>query len=390
MKAQQIKTRLFLMVAMAIMSLVAVPSAWAETQNITGEWKFHIIPSIDIDDPLSESSVWVADLYDVNGGIVGFSGVFQFQGSRSGDKVTLNVLSTDGHKKVRHRGTLNLKLLVEPKKPLRMVGTQVINDTHVGYKGLNVSKVSATRVGAPPSLQALTAARDDTWPLEPGETALENSASDWITKIITYFENKVVINELIWNSCHQTYDWMKAWDVIENGRGYYMCGDHAPGSLSYATWTFYYPLDWGYGGSTTYSFYYRSGPAYQTIDQLRFTLQGIGDTFPKCLGFSDNSDLVSTVTDFYNNYGDFTISTAYEENTAQAHLYVNLANSANCDAAKNHPLVQKIWGQLSHHDKLLCGHDIYDTWYLKRPFVLLDGTPLYITNVLGTISVWYD
>lgn len=271
-----------------------------------------------------------------------------------------------------------------------MEGSLISNDVDLGYKGLTLSKASAKRIGSPPSIEELKAARADTVPLGPGEEALELSGSSWITKIITYIANKVVINELTWKSCHQTYDWMKAWDVIENGAGYYMSGDHGPGSRCYATWTFYYPLDWGHGGDRTYSFYFRSGPTYQTIDQLVFALQDTGSTYPACLGFSSNTALTSAVKDFHSKYGDFAISTAYDDNTAHADLYINLADSTYCSEAKQHTLVKTIWGQLIDHDLLLCGHDIHDDWNLHRPYVLLDGTSLYITYVLGTISVHYD
>jgi hypothetical protein len=337
--------------------------------GITGKWKFTMTPSIDIEDPTAVPSEWEVNLYDVDGAILGYAGLFHFQGTRGNNVVRLDVLSRSGQKT-----TLNLKITgADATGVSAMEGSLVSNDVDLGYKGL-----------------ILKAARADTVPLKPGEEVLEGCASSWITKIISYIADKVIINELTWNSCHVTYDWMKAWDVHKNGAGYYMSGDHGPGSRCYATWTFYYPLDWGHAGDRTYSFYFHSGPANQTIDQLVFTLQGLGDSYPKCLGFSSNSALISAVKDFHNKYGDFAISTAYNDNTANADLYINLANEDYCSKAKQHTLSKTIWGQLSDHCDMLCGHDIHDTWHLCRSYVLVDGTALYITYVLGTISVWYD
>ncbi|MBC7129756.1 hypothetical protein H5T51_00860 [Candidatus Bathyarchaeota archaeon] len=221
---------------------------------------------------------------------------------------------------------------------------------------------------------------------------------DELQAIWDFFVGQFVIPEVFWKGStgkmteHEPISFL---DFEHVGRGYYLAGNVGPGEdRSYARYTVYYPLDWGHVGVTKYHFTFHSGPQYKDIEQLVFDLQVAGNSYAQeCLGFDSVDELVSLVRDFYSKYGDFAITVAYSTHSGNSVLYLNLLTDDPdiCDRAVQHDLIQGIYNALKpKRYAILCGKDIEDTWYLRRPLVLFDGSWLIIDYVMGTISVWYD
>lgn len=229
----------------------------------------------------------------------------------------------------------------------------------------------------------------------------ENSAIiDILEKVWDFFVGKFLISSLFWDGELDTipkqakHDPMNFMDFRQVGRGYYLAGNIGPGEgQNYARYTVYYPLNLGNAGVTQYSFTFHSGPPNKSIDELIFELTAAGDSYAVyCLKFNSVDELTSLVRDFYDKYGDFAITIAYSTHSGNYVIYLNLLTDDPkvCEHAVQHKLVQEISYCIEPLYAILCGKDIKDTWYLRQPLVILDGSWLIIDYVLGTISVWYD
>ncbi len=339
--------------------------------NVSGKWEFTLTPFFQPGDS-ENATVREVDLYDYDGTIAGFSAPFYFSGTRTGDVVNLEVFEGSGLKGVAHGATMNLKWNTSN----HMVGDSTSLHADVEPDSA-MSAVSAQRIGDAPSLQD------------------EAQLGSWIDNVLNYVLNHYAIPEMLYGSTTKLEP-MNYGDVQQDGRGYYMMGNEGPGSgQSAATYTFYYPLNWGHGGVSTYGFTFHSQSVCTSIDDLVSNLQiNLGDGYAKdSLGFTGTADLVSAVRNFYAQYGDFAITVVDDDYNAHKGIYVNLADASKSAGALNDRLIQTLQAHLQSGGVtvyLYCGHDIYDTWQLKRPYVLVDGTCLFIGYTLGTINVWYD
>lgn len=288
--------------------------------------------------------------------------------------------------------------------PDTMVGKLVSSDAGLGNMGLALSDVSAKRIGDPPGIQQLASASNE----KPQANALNIPeldprvyAADWAYKVMSdftdEFQDKYRPSETFWGNDDTFIDFFKWGAVIKNGGGYYMAGDYGPGPQD-ATCTFYYPLEWGKSGERTYHFTFRAGEVRSTIDYLVehvTKIQGLTSnpyvTQEGCLGFESVDVFKSQVRDFHQKYGDFAFTVARDYWTNNSALYINLLDASKAEEAKKHPVTTTLLGSLLGKQKFLyVGRDIADTLRLRRPVAIIDGSPLLISYVFGTIHVKYD
>lgn len=378
-----LKTRpaVSIVLAVVLVATLLVGSAGCADQKehqITGVWELTMMPVLDVWDPEAESSEWEILLYDIDGTVFGFAGFYHFQGARSGDAVNLSVICVAGSDEVETGKTMNLTVTGSNS----MSGMLVSSEATEEGGGLSVSDLSAVRTGDAPSLEELA----------QGEEML-GGAADWVQKVLTAVLDKWFVPELFWNTGWANMDMMKPGSVHKDGAGYYMMGHHGPGErVGGGTYTFYYPLHWGHAGHRTYTFRLHSRePWTENIDLMLDKVEEVGSKYiTDVMRFESVDKFRALVHDFHDRHGDFAITLIHTVRGSETYMYVNLANPGLAKGVKYHDLIQHIYLYGDAYESIMVGKDIKDTYRLRRPYGIVDGSPLFFTYVFGNIGVYYN
>jgi len=177
----------------------------------------------------------------------------------------------------------------------------------------------------------------------------------------------------------------------KNGGGYYVFGDKGPGSL-FPVWTqtAYYPMEWSWCKVRRYDFDIYYDGAVISLPVLRDLVKAQASWLSK-IGFHSDSVIVADLDEFYNIYGNFGITFAYNLETKNAAIYANVENGST--SAHSHVLVKTIVDALNPLFNTVyssSGRSIHDEWHMRRSDFFVCNTPIIFCYIFGTANVKYD
>ncbi len=182
----------------------------------------------------------------------------------------------------------------------------------------------------------------------------------------------------------------------KDGGGYYIFGHEGPGSILPAyTQTVYFPFEWSWCKVRAYHFEISLEGETLTYEVLKTTMEALDkklENFTSELGFDNLQALFDAMDDFYNEFGGFAISTAYDTHTHNLSIYVN-QDSKRDEEAKHHILIQSLVDAFDPQVGTVyvySGHHIYDSWHLRRSDIGVCNSQLLIMYLFGTNKVNYD
>ena len=129
-------------------------------------------------------------------------------------------------------------------------------------------------------------------------------------------------------------------------------------------------------------------------DALKAEIHSMEPVFEllKKLGFGSTTEFIDFLDDFYNKFGGFSFSTAYDTHTHNMSLFVNHEKGSSYDA-KHHAMVEIMKDGLDNlcsEIYVFAGKDIYDTFHMKRSDVGVCNSVLIIFYLFGTNNVNYN
>lgn len=371
--------------------------------TVTGTWK---IETAAQGGPADGKSTIL--LIEAGDGIVGECGRTLFTGSRDGRKVSLHATS-DGT-----ATELNLTL----NSAESMSGT-LVQTFHGHGRSFTTRQVTMTRKSseAPPSLKArgepfdeiasrqrrgvktkTLAVKQPTSPKEPRFVIPERKtvpiADDGIFSEVC----SLVVGGIFGELTGEVFVPMAACDPSQDGGGYYLFGSTGPGARMIFTTTIYYPWEdvSGYScESREYGFTYSfTGTSY--FSQLISFLQSIENN-PLFSWLPDIAELINTLTDFYEDNGDFAIIGAYNTNTGSLNFYCVCTNQQTGVSILENSVIQTLLsivaaltGNGSYNE--MSGNPIQDSFSLSRNDMLYYpcNTPLIFMYIIGTMPVQFN
>jgi hypothetical protein len=177
----------------------------------------------------------------------------------------------------------------------------------------------------------------------------------------------------------------------KDGGGFWAVGNEGPGSL-FPIWTVtaYYPLEWASCKVRVYNFNINYDGNVRGINELKDLVRAQAE-WASLLGYHYVDTLVNHIQDFYNIYGDFAISIAFDSETKGISLYANNANGNT--NAHNDKLCRNILdfiGPKFSSYSAVSGRNISDSWHLRRSDFFVCNSPLSITYLFGTAKINYN
>lgn len=362
------------------------------SENVSGKWEFILAPDVIVPDTTIAHGYTGTDfeeyasindevfLYqDENGNIKGFAGAFKLTGKLDGKNLSLQVyINPDGE--------------YDPMRPIEEMGkfsimTLVLNDF-----GLMAGTGTYEENPEFPNIE------NNTYLVEARMlTPIRNFKSGMEDNHLWSFLCKELDKLANWIASDLTdgkVRGMGGCSLYKDGPGYYLLGHKGPGDFhSIFTTTIYYPYQWYHCHNRTYGFEISLEEENISLDAL---IHDINSTdikeLAKKLGFTIPDDLPFGVELFYNEFGGFGISMAYDTKTHNISIYVNHTKGSSEDA-KNNILIQNIKSAFEPHAKnvsVFAGSSVHDTWYLTKSAHFTCNTPLVITYLLGTHNVNYN
>lgn len=367
--------------------------------NISGQWEFILIPDVSVPDTTLIKGLTGADFEEVvcindevflyqdeNGNIKGFAGPIKLSGILDGKNISLHVYDNPNGKYNPARPLEDMKLFSNMTLVLDDFGLITGNGTYEEDPENpniinNTYKVEARKISTINKSGSFNNLYKNGLEVNHWYSFICNE----IGKLIAWVTSKLTDGKVrSMGSCWPDH----------NGGGYYMLGHEGPGEFhSIFTTTIYFPLQATPCKARTYDFDISIKGENISIATLIEDLQSdeIKDLAKK-LGFTIPDNLFFAVEEFYNQFGGFGITLAWDKYTNNMEIYVNHLSGSSHDAINN-VLIQKIKSAFegeAKHVYVSAGNSISDTWYLKRDW---DGTcnpPLIFVYLFGTHNVNYD
>lgn len=365
----------------------------APAGNLTGTWSMTLTPTareLELDPQAEPSTIEIAFLQDGNR-LIAEDSAYRIEGSISGTDIELTVLQAeeDGEE-ADDVARLDLQLTgndqmtgtgenYAPVKDGEVDSPEKPHETSVRPEGTVEFIVDARRV-------ASSAVNRD---YSQTARSIGSEVCDILGSLASF-----AISEASDDSINP----MGGCWLQKDGGGYYLFGRQGPGSIvPFWTQTVYYPYEFRFCGSRTYKFTMSIGNENLGMDQLLSIIQG-SVSLASALHVPAADALSLQIQDFHNKYGGFAISYAYNTNSQNASIYVNIASGVSTERILDEPLVQTVLRAVRgingvHNVDVFAGASIHDTWRLRRdPGALLThcSTPLVIFYLFGTHSVTYD
>ncbi len=367
--------------------------------TVQGKWIFTLSPDKSFKDTTEiknfrgtdyeefENSYEVYLYEDKNQNIIGISSPFKFGGKRSGNKIVLDVYDHPENEYISTRELKDMKKISTMNLTIDEFGNLHGNGTY--YENSEYEKQIEEEYSVfADKISDLKNALGKTNSIEfvEGTKSFESIACGILGSI-----NSFLISKLSGNIIRP----MGGCWFQKNGGGYYLFGETGPGSiLPIYTQTVYWPIEWSWCKVRKYSFDVELKGSITAIDAVEWYLKNKPPTnhFHSDLGFASVDAFAQIVNEFYNLFGNFAISLAYDTHTKNISIYVN-HEKGNTNQVESHLLVQNIKNAISPHVNgvwLFSGKNIHDSFHLRRSLSGLCSSPLLIIYVVGTANVYYN
>ena len=348
------------------------------SNTLDGTWQLTMSPLNDYIDTVTIKGKNGADfvslpstndqiyLFESNGEIRGYTGPYQLRGAVSGDSMNIDI-----YEPISGLYGQDTSMIKSSEMTLRKDAFGHLSGTGrvtLDWDTVGANKDTYTISGYKISDQDVTASF-----LHDLCDAVGDALS-FITRILTEGILRPMAN---------------CWGEKQDG-GFYVFGSEGPGNiLPIWTQTAYYPMEWSWCKVRRYKFDIKLKESIIEIELLEDLFEGIADFLNK-IGYSSVAEMVTDVNDFFQTYGNFAISLAYNTEDGAAALYVN--NEIDSGSASTHQLPQKMrdaLGPLFSNLYIFAGKDISDEWHMRRSDFFVCNTPLVIVYLFGTAKVEY-
>ena len=182
----------------------------------------------------------------------------------------------------------------------------------------------------------------------------------------------------------------------KDGGGYYIYGHVGPGSIfPVYTQTVYFPWEWSWCKVRKYHFSIDIGDeaiGYEALVDFLDQFRSVYSAFYEKIGMPSYDYLINSIHDFYERYGGFAISLAYDTHTNNLSIYVNHTRG-DSEEAKNEPFIQAMKDALDNlvgGVYVFAGQHIHDSWHLRRSEFGVCNSLLIIIYLFGTNEVIYN
>ncbi len=360
-----------------------------ENTGISGQWKFTLSPDASYQDPdtvhgltaadFNESSSTYDEVYlyeDENQNIYGETMGYKIGGKRNGTSVDLILYEFP-------EGPIDESLQISDLEPFTNMHLTI----------------------------------DEFGRLNGHGDYIEDPDQEW-TKVDTYFVEAVKINDITIPELKKSIKYilcdlastfssfaisflsdgvfrpMASCYGHKSGGGYYAFGHEGPGSIfPIYTQTVYIAWEWSWCKVRKYHFKINLKDEVLTYEALKLELEHIEKTWNLShkLNFGSYEELVQVLDDFWQNYGGFAITIAFNTHTQNASVYVNYEHGKSSDV-KHHPLVEAIKSLANDFaDEVFVyeGKDIHDSFHMRRSEIGCNSKIVFF-YLFGTHKVNYN